>query len=61
MRDCTLRGFDLDMSSFELEVLRQVCLDSDMSCLLVDRRFVIGSVIPLEVIERAFVHWIFVV
>ena len=39
-------------------------LDSDMSCPLVDWIFVIGSVIPLEVIlftERAFVHWIFVV
>ena len=38
--------------------------DNDTSCPLAYRRFVIGSVFPLEVIlfiERVFVHWMFVV
>ena len=42
--------------------LPQVCLDSDMSCPLIDRRFINGSLILLELIwftERAFSHRIF--
>ena len=50
--------------SWNLDWTAPGVLDSDMSCPLVDRRFVNGSVILFEVIlftERAFVHRIFVV